>query len=71
MLASHEQLAAWLSANAGAPFGINFDTGMNRLGFLTAEAESMGNLRPSGLCHVMTHLACADDPAASDERAAA
>jgi alanine racemase len=62
MLASHEQLKGWLSANAGAPFGINFDTGMNRLGFLTAEAESMGNLRSSGLCHVMSHLACADEP---------
>jgi alanine racemase len=62
MLASHEQLEIWLSANAGVPFGINFDTGMNRLGFLTAEAESMGNLRSLGLCHVMTHLACADDP---------
>ena len=62
MLASREQLEAWLTANAGAPFGINFDTGINRLGFLTAEAESMGDLRSSGLCHVMTHLACADDP---------
>jgi alanine racemase len=62
MLASGEQLEAWLAANSGAPFGINFDTGMNRLGFLTAEAESMGNLRSLGLCHVMTHLACADDP---------
>jgi alanine racemase len=62
MLASHEQLEAWLAANAGVPFGINFDTGMNRLGFLTAEAESTGNLRQSGLCHVMSHLACADDP---------
>ena len=61
-LASQEQLEAWLSANAGVSFGINFDTGMNRLGFLTAEAELMGNLRSSGLCHVMTHLACADDP---------
>ena len=62
MLACHEQLEAWLAANAGVPFGINFDTGMNRLGFLAAEAESMGNLRSRGLCHVMTHLACADDP---------
>ncbi len=62
MLGSREQLVDWLSPNNGAPFGINFDTGMNRLGFLTAEAESMGNLRSRGLCHVMTHLACADDP---------
>lgn len=62
MLASHEQLKAWLSAKAGAPFGINFDTGMNRLGFLSSEAGSMSNLRQSGLCHVMSHLACADDP---------
>ncbi len=62
MLGSREQLDAWLTSKNGAPFGINFDTGMNRLGFLTAEAESMGNLRSLGLCHVMTHLACADDP---------
>jgi alanine racemase len=62
MLGSHEQLGAWLSANAGVPFGINFDTGMNRLGFPPAEAESVGNLRQSGLWHIMSHLACADDP---------
>jgi alanine racemase len=62
LLASHEQLKNWLAANSGAPFGLNFDTGMNRLGFLTAEAETMGNLRQSGLCHIMSHLACADEP---------
>ena len=62
MLASHEQLNSWLAANAGLPFGLNFDTGMNRLGFVAADAQALGDARLAGLCHVMSHLACADDP---------
>lgn len=52
------QLSEWRDAGGG-PCGLQIDTGMNRLGFRPEEApEPFG-----GLELVLSHLACADDPA--------
>lgn len=53
-----EQLAAWKAANGGA-CGLQIDTGMNRLGFRPEDLPEPFE----GLALVMSHLACADDPA--------
>jgi len=53
-----DQLTAWQSAGGGT-CGIQIDTGMNRLGFRVEEAPEQF----AGLDLVMSHLACADDPA--------
>jgi alanine racemase len=53
-----EQLAAW-SATGGGACGMQIDTGMNRLGFRIEDAPEPFE----GLALVMSHLACADDPA--------
>ncbi|MCX7646426.1 MAG: alanine racemase [Rhodobacteraceae bacterium] len=63
MLNSAEQLARHLEALPGHPFGIQLDTGMNRLGMKAPEWAAVRDLalvaRPSLL---MSHLACADEP---------
>jgi alanine racemase len=53
-----DQLAAWTAADGGA-CGLQIDTGMNRLGFRPEDAPDPFD----GLNLVMSHLACADDPA--------
>lgn len=53
-----EQLRAWLAAGGG-PCGVQIDTGMNRLGFRPEDAPEPFE----GLMLVMSHLACADEPA--------
>jgi len=52
------QLAEWRDAGGG-PCGLQIDTGMNRLGFRAEEAPEPF----AGLELVLSHLACADDPA--------
>lgn len=53
-----DQLAAWHGAGGG-PCGLQIDTGMNRLGFRAEDAP----VPFDGLSLVMSHLACADEPA--------
>ena len=53
-----DQLQAWRAASGGA-CGLQIDTGMNRLGFRPEEAPAPFD----GLALIMSHLACADDPA--------
>ncbi|MBX9709394.1 MAG: alanine racemase [Caulobacteraceae bacterium] len=53
-----DQLVAWRSSGGGA-CGLQIDTGMNRLGFRPQDAPEPFE----GLELVMSHLACADDPA--------
>ena len=53
-----DQHAAWIEAGGG-PCGLQIDTGMNRLGFRPEDAPEPFE----GLALVMSHLACADDPA--------
>lgn len=57
-----EQAARWLAAApAGAPHALHVDTGMTRLGLPAEDIPAL----PAGLspCLVMSHLACADEPA--------
>lgn len=53
-----DQLTRWQEAGGG-PCGLHIDTGMNRLGFRPEQAPPPF----PGLDLVMSHLACADDPA--------
>jgi alanine racemase len=53
-----DQLTAWRAAGGGG-CGIQIDTGMNRLGFRVEDAPQPFD----GLSLVLSHLACADDPA--------
>jgi alanine racemase len=63
MLNSIDQVTRHLEALAGRPFGIQLDTGMNRLGLEWDEWASIAEIalrqRPT---LVMSHLACADEP---------
>ena len=63
MLNSFDQLTRHLEALPGHAFGIQLDTGMNRLGMEASEWAAVRNLvvdlKPS---LIMSHLACADDP---------
>ncbi len=63
MLNSVEQTIRQFEALPEHPFGIQLDTGMNRLGMESAEWEAARELvLPRGPRLVMSHLACADDP---------
>ncbi len=63
MLNSVEQLTRHIEALPGHPFGIQLDTGMNRLGMEPAEWAAVRDIvLPLGPRLVMSHLACADDP---------
>ena len=64
VLNTREQIEAWCTV--GGPCAVHVDSGMNRLGLgieecaeIFADAQLPERL---GLRHVMTHLACADDP---------
>ena len=63
MLNSVEQLTRHVEALPGHPFGIQLDSGMNRLGMEPAEWASVAQIvlgqRPVLL---MSHLACSDEP---------
>lgn len=63
MLNSIDQMLGHVEALPGAPFGIQLDSGMNRLGMEPAEWSA---LREIALAQkpalVMSHLACADEP---------
>ncbi|MEY8096421.1 alanine racemase [Falsihalocynthiibacter sp. S25ZX9] len=63
MLNSVAQLTRHFEALPGAPFGIQLDTGMSRLGMEAAEWHAVRDIaleRSPTL--VMSHLACADEP---------
>ncbi|MGR3491719.1 MAG: alanine racemase, partial [Shimia sp.] len=59
MLNSSAQVSRHLEALPDHPYGLQLDTGMNRLGL---EAEDMAGLPPLAPMRVMSHLACADEP---------
>lgn len=63
MLNSPEQIARHRQALAGAPFGIQFDTGMNRLGLEAADWQAVSaEVLAAGPRLLMSHLACGDEP---------
>ena len=63
MLNSIDQMLRHVEALPGHPFGIQLDSGMNRLGM---EAEEWSALRELAMKQkprlIMSHLACADEP---------
>ncbi|MEM7721565.1 MAG: alanine racemase [Pseudomonadota bacterium] len=63
MLNSAEQVARHTAALPGAPYGVQLDSGMNRLGMEPADwAALRADVESGPLTLVMSHLACADDP---------
>lgn len=63
MLNSIDQVTRHLESLTGLPFGVQLDTGMNRLGMEEAEWEAVAPfVLEAGPDLLMSHLACADDP---------
>ncbi|SIS78248.1 alanine racemase [Phaeovulum vinaykumarii] len=63
MLNSLDQVTRHFETLPGAPFGIQLDTGMNRLGMEMPEWEAVaGVVLNAGPRLLMSHLACADEP---------
>jgi alanine racemase len=63
MLNSLDQITRHLEALPGHGFGVQLDTGMNRLGVEALEWEAVAPiLLEAGPELLMSHLACADDP---------
>jgi alanine racemase len=63
MLNSAEQWQRHQTESAGRPFGIQLDSGMNRLGMEPAEWNSVKDaVLAANPVLVMSHLACADEP---------
>ena len=63
MLNSIEQMTRHFEALPGAPFGIQLDTGMNRLGMEPGEWAAVCDITMrQGPQLIISHLACADEP---------
>lgn len=63
MLNSLDQITRHLEALPGHPFGVQLDTGMNRLGVELLEWQAVAPiLIEAGPELLMSHLACADEP---------
>ena len=63
MINSPEQWARHAGALPGHPFGVQIDTGMNRLGLEPAEWASVReSMLAAGPAMIISHLACADEP---------
>ncbi|MCK0150930.1 alanine racemase [Marivita sp. S6314] len=64
MINSIDQMLRHVEALPGHPFGIQLDSGMNRLGMEPAEWSALRDIALSqNPVLVMSHLACADEPA--------
>lgn len=59
LLNSAEQAARFLGEQNGRAYGLQIDTGMNRLGMEAEEVAALNTLKPQ---LIMSHLACADEP---------
>ena len=63
MINSIDQLIRHVEALPGHPFGVQLDTGMNRLGMEPAEWAAVRDVvLEQSPALIMSHLACADDP---------
>ncbi len=70
MLNSLEQMTRHFEALPGHPFGVQLDSGMNRLGLEPAEWEAAAPLvLAQGPSLLMSHLACADESESAMNRA--
>lgn len=62
-------IGEWKAGDQASPFALHFDTGMNRLGIPLADVgaviEILSGATPS---LIMTHFACADEPASEMNR---
>ncbi len=63
VLNSLEQATQWTTHCDGAPVALHIDTGMNRLGAPLSEVDAIASLGGLNIDLVMSHLACASDPA--------
>lgn len=62
LLNSVDQMLRHVEALPGAPFGIQLDSGMNRLGMEPAEWSAVRDIAiAQGPTMIMSHLACADE----------
>ncbi len=63
LLNAPDQMSRHVENTPSHPFGVQLDTGMNRLGFEPSEwNDCKGELLESAPLLVMSHLACADEP---------
>ncbi|WP_319824169.1 alanine racemase [Thalassovita sp.] len=63
MLNSIDQMLRHVEALPGHPFGVQLDTGMNRLGMEPAEWAALRDIAlAQNIQLIMSHLACADEP---------
>lgn len=63
MLNSLDQITRHFETLPGHAFGVQLDTGMNRLGVETAEWEAVAPIvLEAGPAMLMSHLACSDEP---------
>lgn len=63
MINSIDQMLRHVEALPGHPFGVQLDSGMNRLGMEAAEWAALRDIAlEQGPTIVMSHLACADEP---------
>jgi len=58
-----EQARLFAREAKGAPAALHFDTGMRRLGLSTREADAVSAVSGLNVTLVISHLACASDPA--------
>lgn len=63
VLNSLEQAREWADRKPNAPAALHIDTGMNRLGALPADLGDIAALNSLRIETVMSHLACASEPA--------
>ena len=64
VLNAPEQIDAWTSSGVGKA-ALMLDTGLNRLGLTPDEARGAAQASDLKVTHVMSHLACADQPGAT------
>lgn len=64
VLGNPNEIRRWTAWRKNETAALHVDTGMNRLGLSSAEAEQLGatELAAAGIVHLMSHLACADTP---------
>lgn len=63
LLNAPDQVTRHFSKAAGTPFGVQLDTGMNRLGLEPSDWSALSSeMMMAGPRLVMSHLACSDEP---------